>query len=426
MDWNAVAEKISPLKNLANNEEIKDKLESLSLYNSSLRRLLDEPEGSAELQQAEVKESELKDNTLAKIYEIQKQVELAKTPEEEASKLIECFLYIDNYLSLYSEPEFFFIETQKKLLLCDSVELLNSKIKFDDIVQSMFFFQELNTKAHISVSVLCNFLRESKTNVSGFIDTIDYAIDKLDFLNRAVFEQKKSDEALKQLYPFILLINFTAQKLTLHRFTDNYPSNVNKKVFQQALKQREYALDRIKGKILKRAEIIKQLKEQIAEPMNQEVWFDSRCVEVYDEEIVAKREAPETGDGAASVIITADKINRCCTVSYWIAFLMANTQKLNSGETNTEADQWLNLYLAVSKKDRYELKYSLRNFLAEKEIGTSHAFNNLKIKPVKANKESGPSVFDKVMPLWLVGTITACISAVFIYFIISAAKSITL
>ena len=426
MNWKEIAEKISPLEKLANNEEIKDKLESLSLYNSSLKQLLDGAEHAAELQPAVNKENELRDNTLSKIYELQKQAEQSKTAEEEASKLIECFFYIDNYLSLYSEPELFFIESHSSLHLCDTEELLNSKKKFEDIIQSMFFFQELNTKAHMSVASLCNFLRGSKTNVSEFIDTVDYVIYKLDFINRTVFEQKKDDAALTELYPFILLINFTAQKLMLHRFTSNYPSSADKKVFQHALKQKEYILDRIKGKILKRAEVIKQLKEKISERMDQGIWFDERCVEVYDEEIVLKREEPETKGGAASIIVSTDKINKSCSTAYWVAFLMTKDKKLASKEKNTEADEWLKLYLSISKADKYEIMFSIRKLLIEKNAETSQAFNSIKIKIKPQKKEKGRSPFDKVMPLWLVCAIAAGFSAVFIYFIISSAKLIAL
>ncbi|MCL1971755.1 MAG: hypothetical protein FWG57_02050 [Endomicrobia bacterium] len=425
MNWKAIAEKISPLKELANNEEIKDKLESLSLYNSSLKQLLD-GDGAAELAPAVIKENELRDNTLAKIYELQKQAEQSKTAEEETAKLIECFFYIDNYLSLYSEPELFFIESRKSLHLCDAQELIDSKNKFENIIQSMFFFQELNTKAHMSVAALCNFLRGSKTNVSEFIDTVDYVIYKLDFINRTVFEQKKADDALTALYPFILLINFTAQKLMLHRFTSNYPSSADKKIFQQALKQKEYILDRIKGKIIKRAETIKQLKEKFSERMDQGIWFDERCVEVYDEELILKREEPEAEGEAASIIVSTDKINKSCATAYWIAFLMTNDKKLAAKEKNTEADGWLKLYLSTSKEDKYEVMFSIRKLLIEKDAGTSQAFNSIKIKIKPQKKEKGRSPFDKVMPLWLVCAIAASFSAVFIYFIISGAKTIAL
>jgi hypothetical protein len=424
MIWKTVIEHTLRLKNLADNEEIKSKLEGLSLYNCRLKQILDGEESGTDIEASVIKENELKDNTLEKIYNLQKETEQAQTTEEEAAKIIECFLYIDNYLSLYCEPELFFIENHGKLQLCNSVELLNSKKKFDDIIQSMFFFRELNTKAHISIPALCGFLRESKTNISEFItDKADYVMDKLDFLNRTVLEQTISDEFLKRLYPFILIVNFTAQKLMLHRLTDNYPSNINKKVFQEAMKQREYVLDRIKGKIIKRAAIIRQLKSRISEPINQEIWFDDRCVEIYDEEIIAKREEPENESEYASVILTADRIDKCCATSYWTAFLAANDKKLAAGERNTEADEWLSLYFSISKNSKYEILYSLRKFLIENETTTSLDFNNIKTKSEQKEK-SGESVFDKVLPLWLVFVIAALIAATFCFFIISATKSI--
>ncbi|MDR2425704.1 MAG: hypothetical protein LBD46_00735 [Endomicrobium sp.] len=421
MEWKTVAEHTLKLKNLANNEEIKSKLEGLSLYNCQLKQILDGEEAGTDITALVLKENELKNNTLAKIYELQKETEQAQTTEEEASKVIECFLYIDNYLSLYSEPELFFIKDYDKLQLCDSVELLNSKKKFGDIVQSMFFFQELNEKAHISIHTLCSFLRESVTNVSEFIiDKTDYVMDRLDILNRTVLEGKSPDIFLRQLYPFILIINFTAQKLMLHRFTSIYPSNVNKKVFQEALKQKEYALDRLKAKIIKRAAIIKQLKERINSPMNQEFWFDTRCIEIYDEGIVVKRKELYYEDGVDCVIITADRINKCCMTAYWTAFLAANDKKLAQDERNAEADEWLNLYLAESKNDKYAVVYSLHKFLIKNEISNSYSFNNIKIKPVKKSD----TAFQKVMPLWLVGVISVILAAVFILLIIYSTKSI--
>lgn len=421
MNWKLIADHVLKLKNLANNEEIKDKLESLSLYNCWLKQILDGTDAGPEIQTSINKENELRNNTLAKIYELQKETEQAKTPEEEASKVIECFLYIDNYLSLYSEPELFFVQSGSKLQLCDSGELLNSKKKFDDIIQSMFFFQELNTRAHISIQALCSFLRESKTNITEFIDSLDYVIDRLDFVNRAVLDERNIDESLTHLYPFILIVNFTAQKLMIHRFTGNYPDNVNKKTFQEILKQKEFVLDRIKGKIIKKAEAIKTLKDKITEPMNQEILFDARCVEIYDEAILAKREEPEEKDKTASLIVTTDKINRCCTVAYWISFLLSNYKAPAAGDRNVEADEWLSLYLAVSKNDNYEIRnYSLRNFLLKNKIETVSSFSNIKIKPVK--KEKGRSSMTKVLPIWLVLLIAVILAAAFAFFITNGTK----
>ena len=425
MDWKTVTEHAFKLKNLADNEEIKSKLEGLSLYNCRLKQILDGEENSPESAAAVSKENELKNNTLAKIYDIQQQAKDAKTPEEEISKLIECFLYIDNYLSLYSEPELFFIRGYNKPQLCDSVELLNSKTKFNDIMQSMFFFQELNTKAHASLQSLCGFLKESRENIFDFIYKIDYALDRLDFLNRMFLDQQQPDKALEHLYCFILIINYTAQKLLIHRFAGVYPSNVNKKVLREALKQKEQALERIKDRIIKRASVIKQLKEKISGPMIQQTWFDQRCVEVFDEEAVVKREEPSRrNEEAAYVIINKDKINKCCEIAYWTAFLMANDKKTAEGEKNAEADEWFRLYLQTSANNKYEILYSLRKFILTNKAETARAFRTIKIKTDK--KEKIYSLLNKTIPLWAAAVTAFAVSAFFIYLIIRGARKIVL
>ncbi len=424
MDWKTVTENILKLKNLADNEEIKSKLEGLSLYNCRLKQLLDGEENSQEASAALSKESELKNNTLTKIYDILQQSKNAQTPEEEFSKLIECFLYIDNYLSLYCEPELFFIRGYDKPQLCDSVELLNSKTKFEDIMQSMFFFQELNTKAHASLQSLCGFLKESKENIFDFIYKIDHALDRLDFFNQTVLGWTQPDKALEHLYCFILIINYTAQKLLIHRFAGVYPSNVNKKVLREALKHKERALERIKDQIIKRASVIKQLKEKISEPMIQQTWFDQRCAEVLDEEAVVKREQTRQKEEAAYVIINKDKINKCCEISYWTAFLMANDKKTAPEEKNAEADEWFRLYLQTAGNNKYEILYSLRKFILANKAETARAFSAIKIKADK--KEKIYSVLNKTIPVRIAAAIVLALSAVFIYLIICGAKKIVL
>ena len=455
MEWKQIADDIIPKKDLANNEEIKRKLESLSLYNSALTQLSDNAENNSEEQSAVMeKEDEVRKNTLSKILELQEQAKQAQSEEEKTSKLIECFLYMDNYLSLYAEPELFFVrdrdQDSEKVIICDIKTLLNSQKKFEDIIQCVFFFQELNSESHSSLKLMCRILNGGNADIMNLMGDMDFMSKQLDELNRLVFEHDE-DSFHKQLYPFILLSNYTMQRIFLHNFAHNYPFIDKKSAFEKALKQKEPVLEKIKSEIYKYSETVKRLGETIFEPMYQEVQYNEKCIEIIDENIILKKILDENGNSSGLLNIIYDKTSQCCAASFWIAFLIANTKRLKPGEKNMEANKWLGFYFEIVKENKYDIYMSLHKYLNENSIYNAYSFNivtakleeerqsaqqinqqdkkaetpkTTKIKTEEniADTADEPKPEGKKMPLWLVILIAAVLILLFTSLIFVTSK----